>query len=112
MRFVECTPINGQSGGADYNSAAIDSSYLMSVSAQAILSGVTAPAGTVKLQFSNDSANPSNWSDIPSATVSTNSNAVFAIAKTDLAYRWIRAVYLHSTSSTGTVTVNLNAIGF
>jgi len=98
---------------ANVTSTALATVNTFYVSAQIIATGPI--VGALKLQASNDNpSNPnqspaSNWSDIPSATVSVSAAGVFLIPKTDLCYRWIRAVYTH-TSGTGTVTVNIEAL--
>lgn len=70
-------------------------------------------AGTMKIQASNDDpvngAAPTNWSDIPSATVTVNAAGAFLIPKTDLCYQWIRVVY--TNSGTGTISAILKALG-
>jgi hypothetical protein len=73
-------------------------------------------AGAVKLQYSNDPvqspAVPTNWSDIPSATVTlTGTAGVFSIPKTDLCYNWVQAVFTASGGA-GTVTATLQGVGF
>ena len=100
---------------ATITSAAIDARNLFYCSAQAIATGAGA-AGTLKLQASDDiagadgnSGSPSNWSDIPSATVSVSAAGAFLIPKTDLCYQWVRVVY--TNSGTGTINVRFKALG-
>lgn len=95
------------------NGPAIDTTNVLYGSVQAVVTGTF--AGTLKVQFSNDIVNPqvgpSNWTDIPSATVSlTGSAGVFGIPKFDCCYKWIRIV-VSTSGGTGTVTANLNTIG-
>lgn len=100
--------------GASANSAAIDSSFVLSVSIQAVVSSSAgSPVGTLKLQGSNDqpqTGGPSNWSDIASATVSVNDDGTYLIGKTDICHQYIRAVYTR-TSGTGSMTARLKSIG-
>lgn len=116
MRNVNKTIISAADITGSPASSSVDSNQLFSCSAQVVAAG-SSPVGTVKLQFSNDLTiagnlpmdfTPTNWSDIPNASVSVTDVGVFAIAKTDLCYRWIRAKYT-ATSGTGTVTVNFFA---
>ncbi len=99
---------------ASVNSAAIPALNLFSCSVQ--IAGVGGAAGTLALQASNDIAgmdgnpgSPSNWSAIPSATVSVTGDGAFLIPKTDLCYQWIRVVY--TNTGTGTISVVLKALG-
>lgn len=101
---------------ASGNSVAIPAENLWAVSAQAISTGTV--AATVKLQASDDNVVigtgqvPTNWSDIPSATVSvTSGGGAFLIPKTDLCYQWIR-INVSSTSGTGNLQVNVKVSGF
>jgi hypothetical protein len=98
---------------ASTNSAAIVATNVLYVSVQAVATSTI--AGTVKIQFSNDIVNeqigPTNWIDIPSATVSlTGTAGAFGIAKIDSCYKWLRIVFTKS-GGTGTVSVNVNTIG-
>jgi len=99
---------------ASVNSAAIPALNLFNCSAQIATTG--AGAGTLKLQASNDMAGmdgnpglPSNWSDIPSASVVVSGAGAFLIPKTDLCYQWVRVVYTNSGS--GTISVVFKALG-
>lgn len=97
---------------ATINSAAIPALNLFYCSAQASAVGASS-AGTLKLQASNDepvnNTPPTNWSDIPSATVSVSAAGAFLIPKTDLCYQWVRVVY--TNSGTGTISVVFKALG-
>lgn len=118
MRMLQSKIVDAVDIATAPASAAIDASYLYSISAQVIVAG-SSPVGVLKLQCSNDpivAANlaadttPSHWSDIPNATVSVSGTGVFLVPKTDLSYQWIRALWV-VTSGTGTVTVNIKTIG-
>lgn len=99
------------------NSAAIDASNMLQVSAHCIATG--SPTGAVKIQVSNDSPiglkgqsssvwTPTNWADLPSATVTVGAAGNFVIPKTDICYQFIRFVY--TGTGVGTVTVQIKAI--
>jgi hypothetical protein len=98
---------------ASVNSAAIPSENLLYISAQLAATG--SAAGTMKLQASNDNTNgedntvPTNWSDIPSATVSVSGAGAFLIPITNLCYQYVRVVY--TNSGTGTISIVIKAIG-
>ncbi len=71
-------------------------------------------AGTLKVQFSNDTYQPNskiaptNWTDIPSATSSVVAATGSGLAKIDLCYNWIRIV-MTASGGTGTVSVRIKA---
>lgn len=100
------------------NSSKCDANQLVSASFHVIFSGSDA-AGTLTIQASNDptgegntAANftPTNWVDIPSASCTPTVAGSFLITIAQLTYRWVRVVWTR-TSGTGTVTVNMNALG-
>lgn len=100
------------SGTATNNSNPVDGSFLIAGSAQAVVTGTA--TGTLKLQYSNDApgvGSPANWSDIPSASVAVSGAGVYAIAKLDLCYQWIRATYTNATN-TGVLTVTIKGHAF
>lgn len=115
MKFVSDLAMSVVTINVSAQSTAIDAAYLLSASVQAVVTGTV--AGTLKFQFSNDqgpsggSFAPTNWSDIPSATVSITNGGTYAIAKTDLCYRWIRLAYV-TTSGTGTLNAVVQSFGF
>lgn len=98
---------------ADKNGDAILTSFVLYVSVQAVMTGSS--TGTLKLQYSNDPAYspkiPTNWSDIPNATVTIDAAGVFAIPKTDLCYEHVRPVYTKNNGSVGTLTAYMKTIG-
>jgi hypothetical protein len=99
---------------ANVNGPAIYSAFLLYCSLQVVTPGVSSTA-TYKLQASNDKGNPqsnfvpTNWFDIPSATVTISGSGVKAIPKTDICYNWIRVV--QTGGGTGAATSNLFAVG-
>lgn len=116
MRYVRDAIISAADASVGQNSIVVDANQLISISLQAVVAGTS--AGALKLQFSDDfallnqaNAQPTHWSDIPSATVAVAGAGVYGIPKFDLCYRWIRAVYTPS-SGTGTITANMNALSF
>lgn len=99
---------------ATVTSAAIDSRNLFSCSAQIAATG--SAAGTLIIEASDDIAGAdgvpgpqTNWSAIPSATVSVSGAGAFLIPKTDLCYQFVRLVY--TNSGTGTISVVFKALG-
>lgn len=115
MKYVSFQSIPPTSITPTFNGTAIDTGQMLYMSAQVVTTAASSPVFTVKLQASNDvciTGNaptpfvPSNWTDIASATVSVSAAGVMLIPKTDICYRWVRAVVTF-TSGTGTVAVNV-----
>lgn len=99
---------------ATINSAAVLARDLFSISAQLIVVG--AGAGTLKIQASNDApvaanAVPTHWNDITSASVVAAGAGSYMILKVDICYQYVRFVYTDTSSGTGTIQVNLKALG-
>jgi len=92
---------------------AVPAENLFYMSAQIAITG--AGAGTMKLQASNDDTNgevntiPTNWSDIPSASVIVSGTGAFLIPKTEICYQYVRVVYTNTGS--GTISIVIKAIG-
>lgn len=112
MRQVNEITIASQAA-ATMNGPAIPSQNLFACSAQITATG--SAVGTLKLQASDDnmdgkpSSVPSNWSDIPSASVAVSGAGAFIIPKTDLCYQYVRVVY--TNTGTGTIQVVFKALG-
>lgn len=97
---------------ATITTIAVRAQNLFYVSVQ--VSSTGAGAGTLKLQASNDqpvqsNVVPTNWSDVPTASVAVSGAGAFLIPKTDLCYEWIRLVY--TNSGTGTISAVFKALG-
>jgi hypothetical protein len=118
MKNTNFQTIPSTSVTPSFNGAAIDTGQMLYISAQAITSGSSSPVFTVKLQASNDICTtgnqptpfvPTNWTDIPNATVSVSANGSTMIPKTEICYRWVRVVVTFA-SGTGNVAVNIFGI--
>lgn len=112
MRQINDNIIPAQAA-ASITTAAIPAQNLFCCSAQASTVG-GAPGGTLIIQASNDEpvaagAVPTNWSAIPSATISVTAVGSFLIPKIDLCYQWVRLVY--TNTGTGTISVVFKALG-
>jgi hypothetical protein len=98
---------------ATVTSPIIPAVQLFSCSVQIAATG--AAGGTLVLQASNDESTslidfpPTNWSAIPSASVTVTGAGAFLIPKTDLCYQFVRVVYTNSGS--GTISVVFKALG-
>lgn len=112
MRPLDDLNIDAQDASLDTDGDLIDASQLFAASGQAVLSG--AAAGTFVLQASNDippssqavnsGFTPTNWINIPSATVNTTAAGSYLIPKTDICYRWIRSSFTYTGTGVQTIT--------
>ena len=113
MRFLNKIVLNAVDLSMNQSSVAIFMGFGLQVSAQGVITG-TSPNGTLKLQCSNDiltqqqldnGLTPTNWSDIPSGSVSVSgSTGVYLIPKVDTSYTcirlvWVASVWVHSNST-------------
>lgn len=112
MKFINEQVLSG-SVASNANSKAIYSAFLLYASLQIVSTG--SPTASFKIQASNDVGNPqlnftpTNWFDVPSATVTLSGSGVVAIPKTDIAYTWIRVV--RTGGGTGTADVTIFGMG-
>jgi len=114
------TAIISDATNASTESVAIDTLQVYAASFMAVFTDNSA-AGTLKLQFSNDVSKsqnlpsgwtPTNWLDVPSATVTVSSGATSSIPMPlSFSYRWLKLVWTR-TGGAGTFTVNMNSQGF
>lgn len=116
MRVSNDLVFTAQSIASSVNSNAVFTGYMVTASVQAVTTSTA--VGTLKLQYSNDPGSPiertvpTNWSDVPSATVAVSSAGVYAIAKLDISYNWLRLAYV-ATSGTGNITTAyIHGFGF
>ncbi len=117
MKFLNLKAIDAASIAGAPVSAAIPAEQLIQVSVQGVVTG-SSPVGTLKLQGSNDPIlvnylpkyTPTNWSDIPNATIAVSATGVFLIPKTEICYSWIRVVWVVGSGS-GLVTARLVTVG-
>lgn len=115
------TSINIKSSDAskDQNGIVIDASSLFAMSAQAVVAGTS--TGTLNIQASNDIAPaldsngnpaPTNWSNIATVGVVAIAGAgIYFIPKFDIAYQWVRSVFVHDNGDAGTISVNIKTSG-
>lgn len=90
------------------------------ISMQTVATGADT-AGTIKLQYSNDSSavnadgsaatEPTNWSDVTSGSITVAGAAVQAIQKLDICYEWMRAVFTTTVTGIQTVTTVADTAG-
>lgn len=115
MKSNVLQPLKAADASAD-QTAIIKAGQLIQCSLQCVVTG--ASTGTLKLQFSNDitdptvpnGAAPTNWVDIPSASITVSAAGVTGLVKMDLAYNYLRVVWTHNNGSAGTISVNLFAV--
>lgn len=118
MRHANFVALSG-ADTASVNGSQIDANQIIQASFQIVFADATA-TGTFKLQASNDICNDqyqpntftvTNWTDIPSATAAIASGASALLSLNNMAYRWVRAVYVRSSGGSTTVVVNANVLG-
>ena len=113
MKYFVKTTLSAANAATTQNATPSDMSTMVAISAQAILTG--SPVGTLTFQASNDltynGQTQTNWTTIPNTSVAVNSAGTYLLPKIDSCYQWVRVVYT-ATSGTGTVTVNVKALGF
>lgn len=106
------------SNSVSQNGLQIDSNQLIAASFQFVFADATS-IGTCKIQASNDlyqdryqasNFTVTNWSDIPSQSITSTSGATALLTITNVVYRWMRAVYTSSSGGSTTVTVNMDAL--
>lgn len=121
MRPNTKTNIATISAAIDQLGLTIDAQFIMTLSAQAIVTGSS--TGTLNIQASNDPLDglavnskgqpiPVTWTNIATVgTVTLSAAGNFLIPKFDVAYRWLRCSYVHNNGAAGTVTVNVTTQG-
>jgi hypothetical protein len=117
MRNSFETPIKALAATATQTSSAVIALQLYRGSVQASFSA--ANSGTLKLQASNDvppgspayAFTPTNWVDVPGATSTIAGVTSALIPTTEFSYYWLRLVWT-PTAGAGTITAQLNALGF
>lgn len=99
-----------QSMGASFNSTAVDVVPSDLASIQIVWTGGGAPAGSFKLQVSNDDvalcSSVTNWSDYTGSTIAIAGDGDLAYNVANLGYRCMRVAYTR-TGGTGTANANL-----
>ena len=117
MRTNNDIIVNGEDASASITSEPYSLQNMIGFSITASFVGGT-PAGTIKLQISNDRADngapPSTWVDLlkptdSSTAISAAGNVVWNYQ--NAFYRWVRVVWTR-TGGSSTLTVTANAKGF
>jgi hypothetical protein len=98
----------------------VPAAFLLYASVQAVVTGTS--TGTLNVQFSNDlspgvdsngNPAPTNWSNIATVgTVSISGAGVYSIPVFQVGYQWLRLQFVHNNGASGTISANLNTIGF
>ena len=111
--------LDGTDMTSNISSDAIWLGHVVNFSVQAIYTGST-PNGTLKLQASNDegskdndiaSSSITNWTDIPSETVTVTAAGSSLFNVENCGYRWFRLVWVDNTSTAGTLSARYNIKG-
>lgn len=91
-------------------SEVIDAGYICAISVQAVVTD-SASAGSIKLQYSNDFSNPTNWSDIAGSSATIAGAGVLSIPKIDVSYRWLQCVTTTTVAGVQTITTVADVAG-
>jgi len=97
--------------------SAINVNQIVSASFQVYCAGADL-AGTLKLQASNDCPKagnlapftPTNWTDIPNASVTITAGSGGLITIANMCYYWVQVSYTKS-GGTGTANCQMNGLG-
>lgn len=117
MKILNKTIISSQSANVDINSSPIDLSQTYAISAQ--VNATATIGGTLQLQVSNDivpvnyefiNFTPTNWSNLGSAVTLSGAGANL-IARTDTAYRALRAVFTDTFARIQTIVAVADVVG-
>ncbi len=118
MRNVNKTVLQG-SDLSDQIGDQIDANQIISGSFHFFFGDITVD-GTVKIQGSNDlypgyiqasTFVVTNWVDIPNCDAPVVNGESIIIPIAQMAYRWVRPVFLRTGGGSSTVTCNMNAMG-
>lgn len=100
QRLLESTLLN-----SDTNTASIRLRWIEHAAVQVIISAVTGPTASVKLQASNDAT---NWNDLSGTSNSITSTGNFVISQANIGYKHLRAAF---TVSAGDITAEVIVTG-
>jgi len=110
--------LNAVSADASTESDPIEICNLQNCSLQAVITGGSSPAGSVKYQVSNDKPlselapfTPTNWFDLTNASVTFTDAAVKGTANVAISHHWLKAVWTKTGGSGGTLTVTFHGNG-
>jgi len=113
IKYTPFTALNAADASTNQTSAAIDVREDVYISVHNISTGTA--TGTVKLQGSNDNitsgTTPTNWVDIPSASVAITAASQTTIPSQLISYMYVRVVYTF-TSLTGTITSKVKTMSW
>lgn len=104
----QVTIFSGVDMAASFNSSSIDLLYYREYSATFVFTG--SPVGTLKIQGSNDTSDPSSWVDIENSSSSIAAAGSILYEVSEVAVSFIRFVYTRSSGS-GTINGKLTAKG-
>lgn len=108
-QIATSTPMNVNS-----NSAFVPLKNIFMYSLAAIVTGT--PTGTIKLQASNDPESPefaiptnppTNWVDIANSSFPLTASGETMWNVSEVAYNYVRVVYIDSSSGASTATMNI-----
>lgn len=106
ISYKQETLLDGQSMAASFNSEPISVLEFNGYSIQCVWTG--SPTGTLKLQISNDTEEPTNWDDLDDSSVSITTAGSETYIVAEVEYGFVRIVY---TRSSGTGSFGAKFVG-
>lgn len=119
MTNLNLVLIDGESATADVTSSVVvDVCNQQNCSLMAVLSGGSTPTGVAKFQVSNDVPpdrltpfTPTNWFDLPNATVTFTDSGVKGTGTVGLSHHWLRAIWDVTSAAGATISITLHSNG-
>ena len=119
MTNINMVLIDGASATADITGTTIvEVCDQQNCSLMAVLSGGSTPTGVAKFQVSNDVApdrlrpfTPTNWFDLPNATVTFADSGVKGTGSVGLSHHWLRAIWDVTSASGATISIMFHSNG-
>ena len=118
MTNINLVLIDGESATADVTSEAIEVCDQQNCSLMAVLSGGSTPTGVAKFQVSNDKPvsnlvpfTPTNWYDLPNATVTFADAGVKGTGSVGLSHHWLRAIWDVTSAAGATISILIHSNG-
>lgn len=108
MQTLSQTVIRAASAASEQTSATIAGQLLSSLSLQVVVAGGSGIVGVLYVDGSNEET-PVNWYNPVGASISVSGNVSTGTVALGVCYRWLRARWVPSGGTGGTITVNLMA---
>ena len=108
MQTLSQTVIRAASAASEQTSATIAGQLLSSLSLQAVVAGGSGIVGVLYVDGSNEET-PVNWYSPVGASISVSGNVSTGTVALGICYRWVRARWVPSAGTGGTISVAMMA---